>query len=48
MLTRRGFLKATTASAASALWVPRAGLAQVAPGAIKRGGTLRPRSLPIR
>ena len=40
MLTRRGFLKATTASAASALWVPRAGLAQVAPGAIKRGGTL--------
>ncbi len=40
MLTRRGFLKAMTASAASALWVPRAGLAQVAPGAVKRGGTL--------
>jgi len=40
MLTRRAFLKATTASAAGAVLVPRAGLAQVAPGAIKRGGTL--------
>src|SRR5204862_4444457 len=37
MLTRRGFLRAATASA---LLVPRVGLAQVAPGAIKRGGTL--------
>jgi ABC-type transport system substrate-binding protein len=40
MLTRRGVLKATVATAASALWIPRAGLAQVAPGPVKRGGTL--------
>jgi len=40
MLTRRVFLQATTAGAASALWAPRPGLAQTAPAAIKRGGSL--------
>ena len=40
MLTRRGFLQATAAGAATVPRAPRAGLAQTAPAAVKRGGTL--------
>ena len=40
MVTRRGFLTATTAGAASVLWRPRAGVAQTAATAVRRGGVL--------
>jgi peptide/nickel transport system substrate-binding protein len=40
MLTRRGFLKATASGAATVLWAPHAGVAQTAPAAVRRGGTL--------